>query len=414
MVGNVGGINPMFSHMNHGVGGFHGFRKPEVRLERGGPQFEVPKAENGQSAAPPTNVVDTALENAKPIAIDDEAVAEAGDKEPTSFEDLLKKMTGGLEGLMEQMGLGGIMDGEGGDSFQYMKAQVEINYSAVRMVATENGFQAQSFNFNYSASFEYMGASSGAGGGQGMPGFDPASMGALFGNPFGGNPFGGEGGGQGGGGFPGLPGLSGMPGMGGFPGMGPMGGPGGAGGPSGAGRIDPMEKLQEYFSPEKTAERILDFALSFFPRSEAFQEGGDTVDARQQFADMMGEAVQKGFDQAMTELGSISEETQEGIDKTHELVFSGLDDFVENGYNADKQESDLYNGLQAYYQEVEVSMSYQSVSMSYDRGLPPPPPPPPPSQDAHPQHVADAPLEHGRGYTPSPALQMESNVAYNA
>lgn len=68
------------------------------------------------------------------------------------------------------------------------------------------------------------------------------------------------------------------------------------------------------FSPEKTAERIIDFALSFY-------DGGD----RQQFAEMVKKAVMKGFNEAMKALGGfLPQECYETIGK----VNRALDDFA--------------------------------------------------------------------------------------
>ncbi len=106
-------------------------------------------------------------------------------------------------------------------------------------------------------------------------------------------------------------------------------------GAGGAGQTDSATSLSEYFSPEATAERILDFALSFFEMSDAYQEMGDTEEARQAFADYIGEAIQKGFDQAMDILGNLSEYAQDTVDQTHELVFQGLEDFVSGASDDD-------------------------------------------------------------------------------
>ncbi len=123
------------------------------------------------------------------------------------------------------------------------------------------------------------------------------------------------------------------------------------------------QSMKDYFSPEATAGRILDFATAFFPASEAFKEGGDTEEARKKFADMMGKAIQKGFDQAMGSLGTVPDATQKGIDKTHELVFKGLDDFVKNGMKEEKK--DTYNALQDLAFNYEASVTRKKVSVSY-------------------------------------------------
>ncbi|HNX76315.1 MAG TPA: DUF5610 domain-containing protein [Candidatus Rifleibacterium sp.] len=99
---------------------------------------------------------------------------------------------------------------------------------------------------------------------------------------------------------------------------------------------DMLTKLQEYFSPENTARRILDVATSFFSMSSAFRAGGDSESTRQQFADFIGGAIETGFSQARNLLGEMPDNVVTGIDKTHSLVFSGLNDFVKNGIDAEK------------------------------------------------------------------------------
>ena len=126
---------------------------------------------------------------------------------------------------------------------------------------------------------------------------------------------------------------------------------------------DIMSSLQDYFSPEKTAGRILDFSTAFFPNSDAFKKYGDTEEGREEFAKMMRDAIQKGFDQAMGKLGSVPKKTQEGIDKTHELVFKGIDDFVKNGMDRQKQESGIYSALEQYAFSFEMNYSQKTVSV---------------------------------------------------
>ena len=70
----------------------------------------------------------------------------------------------------------------------------------------------------------------------------------------------------------------------------------------------------DYFSPEKTAERIINFALSFY-------DGGD----REEFAAMVKKAVMKGYNEAMKALGGIlPPEAHETI----KIVNSAIDNFA--------------------------------------------------------------------------------------
>jgi hypothetical protein len=99
---------------------------------------------------------------------------------------------------------------------------------------------------------------------------------------------------------------------------------------------DALSRLMAYFSPEKTAQRILDVAMSFFGVSEVQGREGDTEGARRTFADFIGGAINEGFKQARGILGAIPENIASGIDKTHALVFGGLEDFVKNGVSPEK------------------------------------------------------------------------------
>lgn len=117
-----------------------------------------------------------------------------------------------------------------------------------------------------------------------------------------------------------------------------------------------IEKMQDLFSPEKTAQRILDFALAQYA-----PQGEDNEEARQEFSDYIGAAIQKGFDDAQNILGKLEDSIQEGIDKTHELVFGGLEDFVTNGLSADHEEKS--QAIKEYAQQfsLSVQMEYSSV-----------------------------------------------------
>lgn len=126
---------------------------------------------------------------------------------------------------------------------------------------------------------------------------------------------------------------------------------------------DFLGSMKDYFSPEKTAGRIVDFATAFFPLSDAFKKAGDTEEARKEFSEMMGKAIQKGFDQALGTLGSIPKSVKDGVDKTHELTFKGLEDFVKNGMDRNKQDNGTYNALQELSFSFEMNYSKKTVSV---------------------------------------------------
>lgn len=129
---------------------------------------------------------------------------------------------------------------------------------------------------------------------------------------------------------------------------------------------DVMKGMQDYFSPEATAGRIVDFATMFFPLSDEFKDGGDTEETRKAFSERMGKAIQKGFDDAIGTLGgNYSGTVGEGVDKTHELVFKGLDDFVKKGMKPGEEEKDKQNALQQFAFSFEMNYSSKTTSVSY-------------------------------------------------
>ncbi|MCX7935921.1 MAG: DUF5610 domain-containing protein, partial [Planctomycetota bacterium] len=124
---------------------------------------------------------------------------------------------------------------------------------------------------------------------------------------------------------------------------------------------DALASWLEYFSPEKTAERILDFALSYFPQSKWAAKSGDTREARQEFADYIGPAIQKGFDEAKRILGVLPEKIEEQIASTHNLVFAGLKNFVANGLDPAKSgEEGLYSQIEKYRARLLAAAASQA------------------------------------------------------
>ena len=78
--------------------------------------------------------------------------------------------------------------------------------------------------------------------------------------------------------------------------------------------IDGEITISDYYSPEQTAERIVNFALSFY-------SGGD----RNEFAEMVKEAVMKGYQQALEAMGGSLPSVAQ---KTISLVMNALDSFA--------------------------------------------------------------------------------------
>ncbi|MHC4885220.1 MAG: DUF5610 domain-containing protein [Planctomycetota bacterium] len=197
-------------------------------------------------------------------------------------------------------------------SLTYAKAQFQVNYQSIRAIAGENGMVYEEMNFSMSASFEFLQAASGEA---------PQDVSQMEGETL-------------------------------------------------------IDRLQELFSPEKTAQRILDFALSWYN-----PQGEDTVDARNAFRQEIGGAVQKGFDEAAAILGPVDDSIQEGIDRTHELVFGGLDDFVQNGLSSDHGErsQSIREYAEAWQRSVQIEISTVQVQVYKSNGEVP--------SQAPPQHL---------------------------
>lgn len=128
---------------------------------------------------------------------------------------------------------------------------------------------------------------------------------------------------------------------------------------------DQLTQLQNYFSPENTAQRILDVATSFFGISEIAKAEGDNEASRQKFADFIGGAINEGFRLARDILGDLPDEVSTGIEKTHSLVFTGLADFVKNGIATEKSRpGGVFEKIAAYREEAKAELAARLKSSS--------------------------------------------------
>ncbi len=90
-------------------------------------------------------------------------------------------------------------------------------------------------------------------------------------------------------------------------------------------------------SPEATGNRIADFALNFFEKwrgNDDARMGLEDQEARQQFADFIGAAIQQGIDEAHDILGSLQAlngDVESHIGSTSDVIQQRLEDFVLNG-----------------------------------------------------------------------------------
>ena len=84
-------------------------------------------------------------------------------------------------------------------------------------------------------------------------------------------------------------------------------------------------------SPEATADRILGFALNFFEQYRENNSQLNDQEAREKYAEFIGEAIQQGIDEARDILGALSaidDTTSSGIGQIESIIQQGLDAFV--------------------------------------------------------------------------------------
>ena len=96
--------------------------------------------------------------------------------------------------------------------------------------------------------------------------------------------------------------------------------------------IQKAAERPEEFTPEATADRIVKFATGFYA-SYSEQHPEMTEEERiESFMDLIGGAVDQGFDEArdiLENLKVLDGTVEEGVDKTYDLVKSGLNAFRE-------------------------------------------------------------------------------------
>ncbi len=82
------------------------------------------------------------------------------------------------------------------------------------------------------------------------------------------------------------------------------------------------------FTPEATAGRIRDFALSMFGTGVGNHTTEDTPESRREYVDYILPAIQKGFDEARAILGALAPEVENGTNRTWTQIQEALDRFT--------------------------------------------------------------------------------------
>lgn len=96
------------------------------------------------------------------------------------------------------------------------------------------------------------------------------------------------------------------------------------------------------FSPEATAERIVSMSTAFFGKYAENHPEKDLETALNDFAKLIGGGIDKGFAEArqiLDGLQVLKGDIASNIDKTYDLVQSGLKSFVENYPRPDKADA---------------------------------------------------------------------------
>ena len=107
-----------------------------------------------------------------------------------------------------------------------------------------------------------------------------------------------------------------------------------------------QDLLEDYFSPEKTAERILNFAKSI--------SGGDPSKI-----ELLRNAVERGFKEVEKIFGKLSEISK----KTYELVMKGFDEWKgETAEVTDYTNTAYFESVQLVYEKLEIEASLDEVA----------------------------------------------------
>lgn len=86
-------------------------------------------------------------------------------------------------------------------------------------------------------------------------------------------------------------------------------------------------KLDDYFSPEKTSERIVTFATSFMDAYSSIHPESPKIQLLSDFRTLIEDAIDSGFNEALGVLGNLPDEVQSVMDETRSLITQKLDDY---------------------------------------------------------------------------------------
>lgn len=101
----------------------------------------------------------------------------------------------------------------------------------------------------------------------------------------------------------------------------------GIGVPEEAGGVpDFLGKLREFFSPERTAQRIFGFATKHYGQGSF--AGEDSEELRARYRDFILPSIEQGFAEARGIMGALPEEVDAEVDRTFALIREAFNKFV--------------------------------------------------------------------------------------
>ena len=103
------------------------------------------------------------------------------------------------------------------------------------------------------------------------------------------------------------------------------------------------EKGDDFYSPEKTAERITLFATGLYGAYRDQHQDMSEEEAVNRFTQLIGSGINKGFEEArgiLDGLKVLDDDIKNNVDRTYDLVFEQLDAFREKMLADKESESD--------------------------------------------------------------------------
>ena len=128
------------------------------------------------------------------------------------------------------------------------------------------------------------------------------------------------------------------------------------------------ENDKNYFSPENTANRIYNFATSFYETFLAGTGKEDSEASRQEYKDIISSAIDEGFGQALDILGDLPDEVSSQVQTTHDLIFEKLDKFVkgEEQTYSQKVTEKITNKVKEIDSDKSGDLSIEETNLSQD------------------------------------------------